>query len=371
VSPPVYTYLTTDLATGAILGEIPLGGVTLDDQMNTVGNMNAGGNLDDKRIDNDTYIQRTIPGKTGLFAYRNDQIVWGGIIWTREYQSNGKALTITGQTFESYAARRFPRSWLGTSKFVYNQGQISIIDNLWAKMQAVPNGNINVQPCGVYPPNDVVRQLTVNGFDLTTSFNDLIQSILLLSGAPDYNVTWYEDQNGLPKLQLQIAVPIGHPVAATQLVVDYPGPISDYVFNENASSGNNQWWAVGDGTDAAANVGVVTDSASLANGYPLLEGVNSYSGVTDQSTITAHAASDLSSFPAPVVTHNVDLVGTAFPMFGTYAIGDYVQAYVTDARFPAGASFNVRVIGWTITPPDTGSGVENIALIYDEPTALG
>jgi hypothetical protein len=339
--------------------------------MNTVGNMSAGGVLDDPRIDNDTYIQRTIPGRTALYAYRNDQIVWGGIIWTREYQASGKALTLTGQTFESYAARRFPRSWLGTATTVYNQGQISIIDALWIAMQAVPNGSIGVQPCNVYPANDVVRQLTVNGYDLTTSVHDLIQSILLLSGAPDYTVAWFEDGNGLPLQQLQITAPIANPVSATQLVVDYPGSIATYDFSENASSGNNRWWAVGDGDAAAAIVGVVSDSLTLGNGWPLLEGVNSYTGVTDQTTIDAHAASDLSAFPMPVATHIIDLTGSAFPQFGTYAIGDYVQAYIQDARFPAGTSFNVRVIGWTITPPDTGNGVENVALILDEPTSTG
>src|SRR6202008_1879073 len=143
--------------------------------------------------------------------------------------------------------------------------------------------------------------------------------------------------------------------------VDYPGPIADYIYTENSSSGNNQWWAVGDGDGAAAIVGSAGDPVSRASGYPIWEGVNSYSGVTDQATITNHAISDLSSLPVPIVTHHVDLLGAAFPQFGSYGMGDYVVANVTDARFPVGNTFKVRAIGWTIQPPDEGQGTEQIA----------
>jgi hypothetical protein len=364
-----YSFLTTDLVTNQVLGELPVNGVSLDCQLNSSGNMSAGMKLDDPRISNENLLERCTPGKTSFWVYREAQIVWGGIIWTREWQTVGKSLSITGQTFESYAARRFPKSWIGTSVLQYNQGQCSIIDALWQGMQSVPNGSIGVDPyAGTFDPTDVVRQLTVNGFDLSTSFDAAIQSILTFQDGPDYTISWATDNNGLPLKQLVIQPRIGSPVGSTDLIVDYPGAVKSYTYNENASSGNNQWWAAGDGTDATQLVGVATDAVSLASGWPLLEGTNSYDGVTQQSTIDAHAASDLSAFGVPLVTHSAELKADAMPTFGTYSMGDYIVINVTDPRFPDGIRFILRVIGWSIQPPDEGQGTETISLVFDEAT---
>jgi hypothetical protein len=362
-----YTYLATDLITGSILGELPVNSVSLDCQLNKAGNMHCGANLNDPRIDNNEFIARTTPGRTAFWAYRNNQIVWGGIILSREYQSTGMALTLTGQTFECYAVRRFPRSVLGTAIQTLNQGQASIVDYLWKQLQSVPGGNIGVQPANL-PASDPVVQLTINGYDLSTSYDDLIQSILVSSTGPDYTIAWYEDGHGNPQKQLVAATPIGNPVGITDLVVDFPGSMVDYIYSENASSGANKWWAVGDGEAAAATVGTAADPNSVASGYPLWEGVNNYSGVTIQTTINGHASSDVKSLPVPIITHNADLAGDSYPQFGTYGMGDYVTAHVIDPRFPQGSTFNVRAIGWTITPPDSGQGVEQIALVFDEAT---
>lgn len=366
-----YTYLATDLVTNTVLGELPVNNVALDSQLNSSGNMNAGAHFDDPRIDNEDLVARTVPGKTAFWAYRENQIVWGGIIWSRQYQSSGKSLTLTGQTFESYAARRFPRSWLGVAVQAYNQGQSSIIDAVWSAMQGVPNGNIGVLPYGIYDPTDPIIGLTINGWDLGTSADAVIQSILTLATGPDYTVTWREDGSGLPVKQLIVAPRIGNPISSTDLVVDYPGGIANYQYNENSSSGNNQWWATGDGSDVTQTVGVATDPNSLASGWPLLEGTNNYSGVTVQSTINAHAASDLAALPVPLVTHVGSLAGGGQPEFGTYGQGDYLIFNVTDPRFAIPTQFQLRVIGWTIQPPDEGQGTEQIALVFDENTGGG
>jgi len=362
-----YNYLATDLVTNKILGELPVNNVSLDCQLNNAGNMSAGMKLSDPRLDDNEAIARTAPGKTAFWAYRGNQIVWGGIILSREYQSNGKAITLTGQTFECYAARRFPRSSIGTAVKNYSLGQGAMINFLWQQLQGVANGNIGVN-IGANPPVDPATTLTVNGYDLSTSYANLITSITSLTGGPDWTIAWGEDTNGSPTKNLIVGTPIGNPVGATDLVVDYPGPIKDYVYTENSSAGNNRWWATGDGTGATTTTGVATDNNSLASGYPLWEGVNNFNGVTAQATINAHASSDLSALPVPVVSHAVELLGNAFPMFGSYGLGDYVVCNVTDPRFPVGLTFKVRAIGWTIQPPDENQGVETISLVFDEAT---
>lgn len=365
-----YNYLVTDLVTGTVLGELPVNNVDLDCQLNSAGNMSAGCRLSDKRIDSDELIARTTPGRTAFWTYRENQIVWGGILLTREYQSNGKSLSLTGQTFECYAARRFPRSVLGTTTLFMSAGQQEMINLLWQQLQSVTHGNIGVM-LAPFPMVDPTTTLNVNGYDLSTSYNDLITSITQLTGGPDWTIAWTEDGNGLPQKQLVLGAPIGNPVGFADLEVDYPGPIKDYVYTENSSSGNNMWWATGDGTGATQTTGQAIDTNNLNSGYPIWEGVNNYSGVTAQSTINAHAATDLATFPVPLVTHAIELAGESFPEFGSYGMGDYVVANVTDPRFKSSATFDVRAIGWSIQPPDEDSGTETISIVFDEATGGG
>lgn len=375
---PSYTFLSTDLVSGAVLGELPLTAVQLDCQLNSAGNLTAGANLDDPRIKNSIFLGATIPGRTALWAYRGSKIVWGGILWTRQWQSVGKTFAITGQTFESYGTRRYPRSWLGTAVKTYkNVGQCATINDLWIAAQGVKYGNIGVIPqdASAFPSNDTQRTTVVNGYDLSQSLDDIIQTLLQLDSGPDYTIAWGTDSNGLPTKQLVVQNVIGNPIATSNLFVDYPGPMRDYQYIEDASSGANQWWATGSGSGASAIVGEATDTAgTLAAGWPLLENVDSssiVSAVSDKTKIGSYANADLLAFPMPLVTHQADLFGMVAPQFGTYGMGDYATFSVIDPRFPAGLQFTTRVIGWTITPPDAGGGPEQITLVFNEQTSPG
>jgi hypothetical protein len=363
-----YNYLVTDLTTGSVLGELPYNNVSLSCQLNTPGNMSGGINLDDTRLTNDQILALTTPGRTATWTYRENAIVWGGINLTREYQSEGKSLSVTGQTFEVYAQRRYPRGVIGTTVLNWKYNMCQTIDNLWRQMQSISYGNIGVAPMNIYPANDIATTLAINGWDLSTSYDDLIQSIIALNSGPDYTITWEEDGNGNPLAQLSCGLPLGNPVGMTDLVVDFPGPVMDYIYNESGSNGNNRWWSVGDGDAAAAVAGEITDYTSLQSGYPLWEGVNNYQGVTDNATIENHAINDLKTFPMPLVTHNIDLKGDVFPEFGSYGMGDYVVCNIQDPRFIAGTQFNVRAVGWSIQPPDESNGTEEITLVLDEPS---
>jgi hypothetical protein len=368
-----YTYLCTDLLTNTVLGEIPATGVALDCQLNTPGNLTAAGNLNNPLIANDDFIARTIPGRTAFWAIRDTSVVWGGIIWTRQWETKGKVFSFTGQTFESYAARVFPRDWIGSQQKTYIENQCPIIQALWRGLQSVPSANIGV----IVPPDssimgtDVSRTLTVNGWDLSTSFDGVIQSIIQFEDGPDYTIAWGLDTNNNPTKTLMVAPRLGNPQSSTDLVIDFPGAIQDYFYTEDATSGSNRWYAIGNGSGVQTAVGVATDQSSLDAGWPLLVGTQSYSDTIDQGSLAERASSDLAAQGMPLVVHQVDLTGNKLPFFGTYNMGDYLTANVTDARFESGEQFNVRVIGWSIAPPDTGSGVETITLVFDEPSTTG
>jgi hypothetical protein len=365
-----YTYLATDLVSNAILGELPVNNVSLDCQLNQAGNMSAGGKLSDRRIGDDEFIARTVPGRTAFWAIRENQVVWGGIILSREYQSNGKSLTLTGQTFECYAYRRFPRAVIGkTVTQKLSMGRCAMINYLWGQLQSTQGGSIGVLDAAV-PSVDPVTALTVNGYDLSTSNGNYIDSLTHLSDGPDWTIAWGIAPNGSPFKQLQVGVPIGNTIDLTDLEVDYPGSVMNYTYTENASEGANQWWGVGNGSGPGTVEGSATDWNNVDSGYPLWEGVNNYDGVTATATASAHAASDLQQHPMPQTTHAATFAGGTKPQFGSYGLGDYCIFNVKDERFPTGQQIKVRVIGWTIQPPDEGQGVESINPVFDEPTGV-
>jgi hypothetical protein len=383
----IYTYLTQDLLSGVTLNELPLHGVTFDRQLNKAGNMGASSSLDNARLDNDDLLAATTPGKTALYIYRENKIVWGGIIWSRWYQSQGKALQFSAQTFESYAARRIFRGD-GRTKVTINKAQCQIIQDCWTDLQwSDPRANIQVLGATKFPANDVVRTYVLDPYAFAT-YSTTIEDITdNYDNSAEYYIDVNEDGNGNITKQLVFGYPrVGNIVSQTNLIIDYPGNILNYYYTENVSDATNRAFATGDadgtitiqpvpgptpGDDSTAVIwGVAEDPLSFASGYPLLDSTKSYSGVIDQNTINAHARSDVASKPTPTITHTFEIDPVQDPVFGTYGIGDDAHVQIRDSRFPDGLDTVVRVVGWSVTPGES-DGVEQVSLQLQEDDTAG
>lgn len=374
----VYTYLAQDLMSGTILNELPLHGVNFDRQLNKAGNMGASSSLDNRRLSNDDLLEATTPGKTALYIYREDKIVWGGIIWSRWYQSQGKALQFSAQTWESYAYRRIFRGD-GTHKVTITDAQCRIIQTLWTDLQwSDPRGNIQVLGANVFPASDVTRTYVFDPYSFATYGSTIDDITDNFDDSCEFFIDTYEDGYGNPVKQLKFGYPrLGNIVQFTDLVIDYPGNILNYYHTENVSDAANRAFATGDAAgdvtaDGTGDSTVVTwgVSENVTPGYPLLESVNNHSGVTDQTTINSHAVSDLASKPVPTITHTFDLDPVQDPVFGTYGLGDDARVQITDARFPEGTDDTVRVVGWSVKPGES-DGTESISLVLQEDDTAG
>lgn len=355
-----YSYLFQEILTGQILGEMSVNGVTFDRALNRAGNMQGSVNLDNDLTPNDDILAMTEKGKNAIYVYRDDLIVWGGIIWTRTYQSQAKSLQFTAQTFESFPYRRNYRP--GSAR-KYNEAQCSIIVKLWDILQQHSSATIGVEFDVPLPADDVVRQVNIYPWTFR-SFGDIIQGITDFDTGPDYYVDVFEDQ-GLPRKRLTLGYPrLGATISKTNLVIDYPGNVLNYYWTENASETATRYYATGDGDNAAMKVGVATDTARLGNNYLLTENINSYQGVTSQATISAHAAKDLKNGNISKVKHQFSLKADEEPEFGSYALGDDARVRIQDSRFPSGIDISVRVVGWSVTPSSSDS-TEEVALILE------
>jgi hypothetical protein len=243
------------------------------------------------------------------------------------------------------------------------------------------NSSVGVQLQSGFPAGDVVRQLTINPWDFT-SYADIIAGIT--DNFPDsceYFIEYFESNN-VPTKQLVLNYPrVGSPIQFSSLQLDYPGNITSYTYTENANNGANVAWATGDGDGSSLVVGNATDVNSLSSGYPFLDIVNSFSGVTVQATINAHAANELATSPMPKIAHTFVIAGNVDPVFGSYGLGDDARILIYgedatqegngDPRFPDGLDELVRVVGWSVQAPDAGTTEQVTMILQSDSSTTG
>jgi hypothetical protein len=87
------------------LAEVPFSGVNYGLAVGGAGDFSGSVFVDSESRKYDLY-NSTMPGKTGLYILRNDECVWGGIIWSREYDIAARSLSVSGLEFTSYFHHR-------------------------------------------------------------------------------------------------------------------------------------------------------------------------------------------------------------------------------------------------------------------------
>jgi hypothetical protein len=106
-----YRYFTTDILSNSVLAEIPFKGVSYERSIKTAGAFSGsipvipttGGAAGTESMN---LYDSTMPGKTALYVMRDDECVWGGIIWTRSYDVISRELTVNASEFQSYLHHR-------------------------------------------------------------------------------------------------------------------------------------------------------------------------------------------------------------------------------------------------------------------------
>lgn len=106
-----YRYFIHDLVTNEFLVEVPFKGVSFGRSLRQAGSFQADIPVIDDTYNLDLY-NNTMPGKRAVYVTRNGQCVWGGIIWSRNYNVKDKILSIQASEFTSYLYHRVAwRTW--------------------------------------------------------------------------------------------------------------------------------------------------------------------------------------------------------------------------------------------------------------------
>ena len=347
-----YRYLFADLLTNSILAELPITGVSFTQQLNTAGTFT--GRLLLSGIDAEALnvSDGTIPGRTAIYVDRNGSLVWGGVLWNREYNSTTQTLTFQAREFESY----FERRKISTTQVYSNVDQLTIANSLMNDAQSTASGNIGVITSA--DTSGVLVSRTYYGYELKNVYQ-AIQDLSKQTNGFDFNILVSYDGGGNPVKNLILSYPkSGTTYSSTSLTAptfQFPsGNVIEYIYPEDASIAANTIYALGAGSNEGKLIAVATDTTKLTTGWPLLEQEANYSDITDATMLANLATGQITATSYPPTTLRVVAPPSQNPVFGTYVIGDEVRVTITDNRFPTTLNAVYRLVALSVIPGEDG-----------------
>jgi hypothetical protein len=349
-----YRYLFADLLTNEIVAELPITGVSFTQQLNQAGAFSAqlllsGVNTYGYNVDSSTQ-----PTRNAVYVDRNGILVWGGVIWSRSYNSADQTLSITAREFESYFEHRL----IATTRSFNNTDQLTIVKTLIDDAQALPSGNI-----GVITPS-VASGVLIDRVYYNYEYKNVYSAIQDLSRQDDgfdFNIkVEYDGVTFLPKKTLVLGYPrtgnidTGVGDLETPVFIFPAGNIVEYDYPEDGSIVSNNLYVTGAGSNEGKLLANAQDAASLIDGFPLLDVTVSYSDITDQAVLNELAIAQVLALATPPPIISVVVPAFVEPQYGTYDIGDDARLIIQDERFPQGLDAVYRIVGLNVLPGEDG-----------------
>lgn len=337
---PTYRYFTTDTLTGQVLGELPLYGVYCDKKIKAAGNFTGTFKLGTGVHNDLELIDASYPVKSCMYVERDGVICWGGIIWSRTFESNAKTVQLSGQTFESY-----PGSVLIQNDFSrIGANQLQTLVDLFGDMQSVPRRDLQIDTSGVDITGGNLRDLTIKAVD-TKYYSEAINQ---LADADD-GFDWFISVGDGQTKELIVGQPIIASDPNNVEVFDFPGNIDQFYWPESGSKGGTDFFLIGSGSGDDAIIASATwpDAA----GFPEVDQIVPRKDITDpailQSIANAYAATFGSSISNPTITLKSDVVSNFSPW---NSLGTYFRFELESPRWPERKVVTKRALGWQLYP---------------------
>ena len=351
-----YRYLFVDLLTNTIIGELPLTGVAFTQQLNQAGTFQGHLLLSGINTDKFNVDLSTIPAHCGLYVDRDGILVWGGVIWGRQYNSTEQTLTFQAREWISYFERRRITQ---TTEFS-GVDQLVVAKTLIEDAQAKPYGDIGVTYNSEgQTTSGVLIDRVYYYYELKNVFQ-AIQDLSRQSDGFDFHIDIaYDPITLLPIKSFNTYYPrsglvytVGDPAVP---VFNFPaGNIVEYEYPEDGSTAANTIYAVGAGSNEGKIISSAQHPTIFTEGWALLEDQVTYSDVTDQTVLDNLAMGAVNAFVLPPITMKVIVPAYVDPVFGTYEVGDDARIMITDSRFPNGLDAIYRIVGASVEPGEDG-----------------
>jgi hypothetical protein len=351
-----YRYLFADLLTNQILAELPITGVSFTQQLNTAGTFTGHLLLSGVNAAGLNVSNGTIPGRTAVYVDRNGTLVWGGVLWGREYNSTTQTLTFQAREFLSYFERRRITQTLAYT----NIDQLALAQAIISNAQGAAGGNIGLlynQDPGSSNTSGILVSRTYYNYEYKQVLA-AVQDLAKQTSGFDFEISVYYDGDGNPAKSFNTYYPKSgdtySSTSASAPVFQLPGNMVEYVYPEDGTIAANTIYALGAGSNEGKLIQVATDSTKLASGWPLLEDQANYSDTTDSALLAGLAAGQITAVSYPPTTLKVVAPPSQEPQFGTYEIGDEVRVIITDNRFPTTNDAIYRLVALSVTPGEDG-----------------
>jgi len=374
--------------TNVAVAELPLEAVSFSRQLNSAGTFSGEILISDTTEAIEKIVFNTRPGKTALYVERADAdngiapaLVWGGIIWQRDYDSQSQKIRLTAREFESYFERLFVHPSSLTGNAANNSVTFNAVDQLLiaeALILTAQSGNslanIGVQVIGAAsnPLQPITR--TYYEYERKTVFQ-AVQDLSQADNGFDFNVSVYYDATGTPRKLLNLAYPqLGKRYSTqstTAPVFQLPGNIVSYTYAEDSATQTNTAFTLGAGSNEAQiyglSFGTSTQDANYPASWPALESSFSFTDYSDINLLNQLANGRIAAFDYPVTTLNVNATATQAPFIGSFDVADDVRVIINDDRFLTALDRIYRLTAITITPGETNAA-ELITLSLTLPT---
>ncbi|GAA0638311.1 hypothetical protein GCM10010174_70210 [Kutzneria viridogrisea] len=359
-----YSYLIADLRTNAILGELPLTGVSYSKKLCDSGTLSATLNLSSK-FKGDPY-DLTSPVLRVVYVMRGDTPRWGGIIWTRKYSSASRQVQIGAADWWSYfnhrkvlpvlsgAEQSDPTYVAGRVVSYSSVEQNQIARNLVTLAQSHTGGNIGVDVSDT-TSSGFPRDRNWYGYKLTNMGDALKDLSQVLFGQDMLFDVGGTDANGRPRRLLRQGTPrLGQ--QGSSWVWEVGGNCFDYDWPSDGTRMQTRAFADTDGTAEGTPIAVAEDATLYPLSWPLLEGDANYSNVSDTSTLYGHAQSDQDVNRLPVVLPVLHINSGLSPTLDELSVGDDARFVVPpgDPFHTRGLDTSLRIIGVDVKPRDEG-----------------
>ena len=360
-----YRYLFANLLTNEIIAELPLTGVVFTQQLNQAGTLQGHLLLSGMATEQFNVNASTIPAKTAIYVDRNGILVWGGVIWGRNYNSNEQRLSITAREFESY----FERRRITQTVDFTNTDQLVIARTLIDDAQTVPYGDIGVITGA--ETSGVLIDRVYYSYELKGVY-PAIQDLSRAEDGFDFNIkVEYDPLTEEPMKTLVLGYPrsgvvydLNDPEA---FVFIFPaGNIVEYEYPEDGPLAANTIYALGAGSNEGKLIETAQDTTKFADGWALLEDQANYSDVTDTTLLQELAIGAVNALAYPPTVIKIVVPAYVTPEFGSYEIGDDARLIITDERFPNTLDAVYRIVALSVQPGEAGP--ERVTITLTETT---
>jgi hypothetical protein len=359
VATPTWTYTVHDLLTNVLITELPLTGVgyslVLNDSGKLSGSFRVDGRNNPRRRVADPY-DATMPARRCVYAWRDGVPQWGGIIWTRRYDSSSGVLEIGCGDWWSYfdyrkilpvlsfpVAVEFEIAELTVTQTGVDQNAIARY--LVTLAQSHTGGNLGLvldSTTSGFP-----RDREWHGFELADTGEALRQLAGVLDG-PDivFGVSPSPAANGRPVRTMRA----GNPILGQQgsaWVWEYGGNVTSYTWPSDGTRYAARQFAAGKGIELDTPIAV---AQNVRTGWPLIEAERAYSNVSDPDTLQEHADSDQIASRLPVVLPTLTVRGDRSPRIGEWGVGDDGRVVIEDDFHVNRIETSMRIVRADVTP---------------------